>query len=73
MATQVNFLRNHPVPTQALSSCREHRRQRFLTSLVIVGWAITMGSIGFCIILIARTIQTIDLTPRTSQHINLVR
>ena len=73
MATQVNFLRDHPAPSQALFSRRENTRERFLTSLVIAGWAITMGPIGICIVLIVRTIPTIELAHRTSQHINLVR
>jgi hypothetical protein len=64
---------NLSLPYQAAVNRRKPLRERFLTSLVIFAWMVTMGSIGICIVVIARTIPTIDLTPRTSQHINLAR
>jgi hypothetical protein len=71
MTKRENF--NLRTSRQASSSCRDRTGERFLASLEIAVWAITVGLIGICIVLIVRTIPSIDLAPRTTQHINLAR
>jgi preprotein translocase subunit Sss1 len=73
MATALSFQLNPSSASQAAVNRRKPRRERFLTSLVIGAWVVTMGSIGICIVVIAQTIPTIDLAPRSSQQINLAR
>jgi hypothetical protein len=73
MTTALSFSMNPSSPHQAAVNRRKLPRERFLTSLVIFAWMVTMGSIGICIVVIAQTIPMIDLAPRTSQHINLAR
>jgi hypothetical protein len=73
MTTALSYPMKPSSTHQAAVDRRKPVRECFLTSLVIFAWAVTMGSIGICIVVIARTIPTIDLSPRTSQHINLTR
>ncbi len=73
MTTALSFPMNPPPPHRAVVNRKKPLRERFLTSLVIGAWVVTMGSIGICIVVIAQTIPTIDLAPRTQQHINLAR
>jgi hypothetical protein len=73
MATALSFPMNPSSPHRAAANRRKPLRERFLTSLVIFAWAVTMSAIGVCIVIIAETIPTIDLAPRSAPHINLAR
>ena len=64
---------NRSLLHQAASHRRESFGERFFTSLLIVAWVATLGSIGICIVLIVRAIPTIHLRPQTPTHLYLAR
>ncbi|MGA2536592.1 MAG: hypothetical protein ABSF53_11290 [Terracidiphilus sp.] len=73
MATELNFPLHLFSPHQGAVNRKKPARERFLATLTIAAWLATMGSIGVCIVVIAKSIPKIDSGPQTAPHINLVR